>query len=437
MNPIQPVSQFRNREDGALTIQGLFLFTSMAILAGIGVDVSNLLSSQAQLQITADDTAHAALYARDTLPAEEAKQAALDLAYSNMPSGHFGDIISDTDIVFGNWDYDTQSFTSNANSRDAVLVTARRVAMRDNPVASYLMQFIGIDEWDIITQSVYTTYRPTCFREGFVGDDVVDIQSNNAFSNGFCIHSNAYVSVNNNNTFEPGTVVSMPNIDEIDMPQSGFEKNDGLDAALRSGKYRLRIINRIDELIAGLENGDPEYTPDYIDSSVPINLNGGGKTLHVTDFTPGKIHVKTCSGSGQLTIDATPALRDVVFVSNCEIKFASGSVLEDVVIATRNTSSRSFKAPSGLQVGRDDGCAPGGGAQLVTKGGMNFAANLAMFGGQLLAEGDVTFAARASGIEGASIVAGGEIDGTSNASMAFCGSGMEDNFEANYFRLAL
>ena len=45
-------------------------------------------------------------------------------------------------------------------------------------------------------------------------------------------------------------------------------------------------------------------------------------------------------------------------------------------------------------------------------------------------------AANANGIDGASIISRGMIDGTSNMNMGFCGSGMEDSFSANYYRLA-
>ena len=41
----------------------------------------------------------------------------------------------------------------------------------------------------------------------------------------------------------------------------------------------------------------------------------------------------------------------------------------------------------------------------------------------------------AEGIEGASMIAGGLISGTSNMSMGFCGKSVE-GYEAEYFRLA-
>ena len=59
------------------------------------------------------------------------------------------------------------------------------------------------------------TYRPGCLREGFVADKMVDIQSNNGFESGFCIHSNVGISINQNNTFEAGTIVSMPSLNYL------------------------------------------------------------------------------------------------------------------------------------------------------------------------------------------------------------------------------
>jgi hypothetical protein len=124
-----------------------------------------------------------------------------------------------------------------------------------------------------------------------------------------------------------------------------------------------------------------------------------------------------------------------VIVTSCQIKFEQGVKIINSVVATTNTSSKSMTSSSGLQVGLNDNCAVGGGSQLVTAGSMDFPADLQIYGSQLLAKHDVSFAANANGIQGAAIVAGGEISGTSNMSMGFCGIGMENNFHAEYFKL--
>lgn len=286
-------------------------------------------------------------------------------------------------------------------------------------------------------QTVFETYGPTCLREGFVGEDVVDVSSNNSYEAGFCVHSNTHVSLNSNNNFADNTVVSMPDRREIVLPSSGFDSNPGLVAALRDGAYRIRILQRIDDIIAGVQDPTSPYYPDYITSSIAVTLNRNDK-LDADAFEAGRIHRIDChSPTQKTTIHAGTVLENVVIWTDCEMMFGQGVELRNVVIVNESTSAKSFNAASGVQIGRDGGCATGGGAQLVTRGGIDIPAQLKMFGGQMIAAKDIAFTAEADGIEGASIISGGRIDGTSGSVMGFCGgAGMENNFEAEYFRLA-
>ena len=124
----------------------------------------------------------------------------------------------------------------------------------------------------------------------------------------------------------------------------------------------------------------------------------------------------------------------MVIIANCDVTLGNGVALEDAIILTTSTSATSIKSPNGLRLGIDDGCTKGGGGRIVSMGGMNFAADLEIYGSQLLGLGDIEFAARANGIEGASVISNGRISGTSNMSMSYCGGGM-DEFTADYFQL--
>lgn len=241
--------------------------------------------------------------------------------------------------------------------------------------------------------------------------------------------------MNNNNIFETGTIVSLSDVDNLELPNSGYEQNEGLREALREGTWNIRILERIDDIITGLYAADDRYVPDYITGSGLITLSS--TSLNATNFTEGRIHTYNCaSRSGRLTFDNGTQLRNIVLVTNCQIKMGNQMTLENVVIATTNTASKSIYAPQDLQIGRDDNCAEGGGAQLVTMGSVDVAGNLKMYGGQILAKLNVYFAANAGGLQGAAIVAGGTVSGTSNMDMGFCGTGMENNYMAEYFRLA-
>ena len=439
------LAAFTRRDDGALTSFGLFLVIAMICVGGLGIDVANAIKVRTHLQVAADSAAHAALLAREYKTEAEAKSIAVSVAQASLPAASFGDTINASDISFGTWDAANEVFTPDPTSRDAVLVNTQRLQSRTNGVSTYFLRFVGLNNLDVVSQSVFETYYPTCFREGFVAQARVDVQSNNTYGQGFCIHSNDHVEINNGNSF-CGAIVSMPDKADIVVPNSDPTANPCLGDALRSGAYALRILSRIDDIIAGIEDpNSPYFRTDYVDinplTGNPVNrvtINPNGPGVRLTDWVPGAIHEMTCATPNKKVNFGSPS--DVftrgVLKTNCIVQFASVE-LHDIIIISTNTDAEAFKASSGLKVGRDDGCTSGGGAQLVTKGGMNFPSDLQIYGGQLIAAKTISFAARPDGIEGVSIVSGEEIDGSSLINVGFCGgSGMNNNFMAEYFRLA-
>jgi len=352
----------------------------------------------------------------------------------SMPKGRFGDVLEVSDIKFGTWDPSSRVFEEIPGARSASMVTTSRLKEKANPVGVFLMQFLGAEEFDIRTQAVFESYVSSCMKEGFMADGIVDIQSNNAFVGGFCIHSNRYVSMNNNNSFEPGTIVSMPDLTRLDIPGSGYDSNSGLSEALRQSRHNIRIVSRIEDTITGLSEFQGRYQPSYIDS--PVRVTVDGDKLIQSDLIPGRVHNVTCK-NGKLNFPRDLVVDRMVLMTSCDVTMGRDMVVTDAIIATTATGARSFSGSADFTLGIDDNCQPGGGATLVTLGGMNFAAKLGMFGSQLLAKKDIQFAAQASGIEGASIVSGGRIDGTSNMAMGFCnGNGMEQILSVPDFRLA-
>ena len=448
-------SSFIKNEDGNASVMGLFGIIAMAAIGSFALDFTNVVASRTHLQVAADQTAHAALYNRHMMDEESAKLAALAIAEATLPASRYGQTITLENIEFGRLDMETGNFLVERDSSSAVRVRTSFREEDGNAVPSYLMKILGIDEFNIETSAIYTSYSPGCLNEGFIAEGIVDIQSNNAFGSGFCLHSNTHVSLNSNNTFAPGTVVSMPNLDDLDLPKSGFKTNDGLAAALRSASINIRILSRIDNIIYKHNNPlafdesypDPSIAqdtpdiPDYIVNTTPVVSRQRTVTpaqIYALDggTGQGRIHRMDCQGP-RLTIDASAQpLINVVIISPCEIKFASGSAIENVRIMTTSTAVDSINAPSGLRIGRNDNCATGGGAQLITVGGMKFASGLEIYGSQLMAKRDITFSANANGVQGASLIAGGEISGTSNMNMGLCMSGMDDSLRISYFRLA-
>ena len=423
---------FLRDENGSITIMSLTWIPLTLMIGGLALDTANAMMVRTQLQTVADAAAHAALFTRETGTAEDAHEAARGIVAGSLPAERHGDVIRDGDIQFGTWDPATQAFTPDPASKSAVRVDLARVAERSNPVGTWLLRLAGLDAWDIHRVAVFETWRPGCLNEGFVARGVVDLRSNNYFTNGFCIHSNDHVELQQNNAFEEGVIVSMPDSGTIVLPASGFDKNEGLEAALRDGSYNIRMLNRLPDIIAGVGTYGSNEMPDYIDAAGIVTLDKSN--LSPTDFTPGRIHRKVCGGAGTLSISAG-AITDAVLITDCAVQFVD-TTLDNTIVATTSTDAKSVKSSSGLQIGRDDDCATDGGAVVLTLGGIDIAANLSLFGGQIVAGGDIQFSANADGIEGASLIAGGGISGTSNMTMGLCGGGMERNFELDYFRLA-
>lgn len=461
-------ASFVASEDGGMTAGGLIFTTIFLAVGGLAVDVSNAISQRTQLQLTADATAHAALYVRNytlTATAEEAKAAALALGQANMPPGVFGNVLSTEDIEFGVWDRDTRTFTPDETSRSAVRVWTHRTAADENEVTTYLLKFAGFDSFDVRTASIFETYKSPCDPEGFVAEIEVDIQSNNSFVDGFCIHSNDIVSINSNNYFEEGTVVSMPDSSRLDIPASGYETNDGLREALRYGAMHIRLINALREVPAAPFGTGTAAMWNYIQlatrdgqlgylTAPPRNVtivNGrpapsstsadsveAGRDLldrnGVLALRPNAVNYVFCSStSTQLQIRQT--LSNVVMITNCQISFGSGGAVENGLIATLHTGASSISGASNTRIGAIDDCAVGGGAQLISLGGMNFASGVSIHGGQLIALREISFAANGDGVRGTSIISGDTVSGTSNMSMGLCGSGMEGNLSLDYFRM--
>lgn len=442
----QRVKHFSRDTEGAMGVWGLILFMTVCTIVGLSMDVSNAFKVRSEMQVAADAAAHAALVSRVKYGKDKAVENAVAVASNNLSTSKgSANAIKAADIVFGRWDADTKVFTADPNSTSAVMVNARRNKSRANGVDTFLLSSVGLTSWDVSTNAVMETYRPGCLREGFVAEQMIDIQSNNGFEKGFCMHSNAGISINQNNYFEAGTIVSMPNLSDLEVAASGFQKNSGLLEALRESFYKLRVVKRIDDIINGLKSGelttlrqltagDPGSAMGYLTTGTPLTVDKCDITM--SDLTSGRIHIVFCGG----TLKPSGDFSKVAIVTAAPVQFASGTAFEDVVIATTSTDAQSFKGPSGqnnkITFGKNDGCAKGGGVQLVTKGGAKFAAGLNMYGSQILAAGAINFAANADGVEGVSLVSGDTVSGTSNMKMSYCGVGMEANFEVDYYRLA-
>ena len=460
---------FTNDEDGSATPLAIGFCIIFIVLGGLAVDYNKAVGERTQMQMAADSAAHAALYTWEFEDVPTSLMTAQTAITGMLPDVAFRDALKDTDYAFGYWDWDKMTFTKDENFVDyddddefssAVQVWTELEPSRSNQSRNIFLSIVGQDKFTIRASSTYAHWYPACFTEGFVSDDPVNMQSNSLYLDGFCIHSNEYVSLNQNNYFESGTVVSMPNLADLDIPESGFEKNEGLQAALRTSMYPLRILRQLPMMFASLRAGKAEYASvasitEDDEVIYPINMSSNGnsgrgvteeqilaamepdadpsleealprytktdtarKTLNPINFLPAnRIYQLDCSSLTDLTL-APGVYSDFALVTNCPVNLSNGVILDGVLIASEGDVSASL-----AQLGLDDNCAEGGGAAIWTYGNFSAANGLQGYGAQILAHGTIDFTAQAGGIEGVSFISYGMIDGTSEGEMGYCNGG--------------
>ncbi len=453
-------SACRDEESGAISLLNMYLVLTLAILGGIGIDMANLISARNHLQVASDVAAHAAIasYKNGDTPAE-ARQKALDLAKANMPTGLYGDVLRAEDIYFGTFYETTEQFQTNDDWDDAAWVITSRLSENANPVSSLLLRLIGFNDFDVKTEAIFINGDPPCVGDGFYASGRVDMQSGNTFTDGFCIRSSSHVEFNNGNTFQSDpslefpVIVSMPTLNDLTIPNSGWGSNPGLYNARRDGVHLLDVDNFITEVIAGIYSSTTNvnvnpHTRSYITDPTDVKyitvtpVKGKGKkstdpisptnctTFHPDCLYANAINVVDCGGT---TLDiSADRYENVVIHTDCELDFADGADIRNATIITDSTSDRSIATNSaGFSLGNMTACGGNGGATIITRGSMRFAAKMQLLGGQIIAAGDLNFAAQAIGHVGASVITGGEIDGTSLATFQGCPGSVLHAFGSN------
>ncbi len=127
------------------------------LMAGVGfaavaIDGGYLYSLKSKLQTTADA---AVLVAVSELPdTDAARTAAIVMAGKNMATGEHGAVLANADVVTGNWDSGTRTFTPAGDPINAVRVVTRRAQANGNAAGLFFARILGFDEVDVETTAI-------------------------------------------------------------------------------------------------------------------------------------------------------------------------------------------------------------------------------------------------------------------------------------------
>jgi len=435
-------SAFMRDERGLVTHLALVVTILVLIFGGMALDTSNARLTRSVLQTAADAAAQAGIL--DLPDQATALTSALEIANSNLTGASINSAITSERVAFGRWSERNQTFVATTTNPNAIKITATRSAANSNPVPTFLLKMAGFSSWNIETHSI--SFRDVeCQTADISTNGTFSITSNNEFYNSFCVSANE-ISLNNNNHFDDDNRFYVPSFSDItfnggtSMASIIGRGTDNSDAGLtyadiveESTDYASSYTMDVDTL--GDFFLDPSFAdqPSYINTSAAV-IQIAAKNVKYTSFIPGRIYEVTCGGS-----DGTKAqffngavVQQIVMVSECKIQIGTTSVLEDVILVSRDTSNKSVYAASKVQLGTNDACAEGGGVKIYAAGDFSSAAKLEAYGAFISTVGSVSIAAKSGGIAGIEIQANGDVSFSAQASFGSCKTDENSSLELSY-----
>ena len=155
------------KEDGAVAAMTAVTLVVVLGMGAFAIDMSYAYSERNLLQVTASA---AALAAVPQLPdQDQAIAKAMEYAEANMPAETHGAVLEREDVVFGNWDPATETWSPGETPLNAVEVTTRRSTANGNRLDLFLAPILGVGSLDMETSAVAYGRSPSAW-------DVVIVQ---------------------------------------------------------------------------------------------------------------------------------------------------------------------------------------------------------------------------------------------------------------------
>lgn len=426
-----PRRGFWKDEEGAVTA---LVLVFMGALLGIFATMKSLsmrYTTLTQMQTGADA---AALAAARTLadppdtpapagaadPATLVRTSARQYAGLNMEPARFDRAVEDKDIVIGNWNPSTRTFTPDFAPLNAVRVVTQQSAANGNQHRDFLPAIVGAPAGiDLRRQAIAyaTTSFAPCILNGFAASGTITAGSNNLL-NGFCLHANddeeddddsdsdsgsddgIAIDIGNRNAFSPGSSVGLgPDAGRFkagnnttNLPIVVPRELDIIAASDISARLaEFRTSNTANEVpvLPWMEGA----TPNFVVLSGNRNLRSSGGTRPVArafyivtgDVTiTGDFSGFGVYATGNLTISSNTELQDVFLAAAGNITVGS-----NVSLGALGWENRANTPPAPTECDGIDG---------------------AVF---MMAGGNVALNSR-TGLSGAQVIAGGDFTANSN-----------------------
>lgn len=158
---------------------------------------------------------------------------------------------------------------------------------------------------------------------------------------------------------------------------------------------------------------------------LPLLEDVEGLTISGNEATLGEkqtYFLDSCSGqpNNKGTLSLTGWVKDVTIITNCAIRIESDALVQNVILLTTDTVDQAIRIDNGAQVG--SACANWGSVQMFSNGGIKTVSGPdgevpKFFSTRMVARTDISFSAQADMGSGISMLAGGDIHVTSQATI--------------------
>ncbi len=308
---LSSVLRFRRDEDGAVVPWIAGGMTAIMSMAALSIDAGHFYLEQNRLQATADS---AALVASAVMTsggnAQDAADAAIEHAEKDLPPETYGIVLSSQDVVSGEWDARTDTFSAGG-AGNAVQVTLRRTAATGNPVNTYLAGVLGYRDMDLVVRSTATV--------GWCGGGTlymaagtVTMGQDMRLNAGTCVYGAEGVTARKDLVVKEGAYIGAKDIDTI-----ALGRNPSISSsAVGELQIMPTVALNIDRIIADLQAGNnlpPQITEVQVRSSLPNTLASG--TAYVI--------------TNSVRIDLDYTLTDVIIASTGSISFGENGRLRN------------------------------------------------------------------------------------------------------------
>jgi hypothetical protein len=446
---------FASDEDGAGTVFGLFLFMVIVILGGAALDGSNAWRNATHLTASADAAAHAGAVALANGGAiGDVRTMAEAAATANMPEASYGAVVGNAveNIQLMHFDTDTRILTA-AGTPNAVVVDLGQTRGNTNAVRTYFLRLMGVDSWDVTGRSiaVYDATAECSNVDGIYAEDEISLSSQNSVGSGFCVHSQHAVWLPQQNSFGPGSVVSMPNLEDC-KSKCNDAANPGINPMsinMILPDLRDHILDTYDAFNASSSTlktkwfADKEISVGDVSPLVAAGVAGDfslGKVVkltwdqfHALPVLPsGLVYNVDCPNNGNsakttLAFNGTTGnMEDAALLTDCSIAFGDGArVLGSLVVTIRQQSTATVTSGSSVTVADPtQQCRNGDRTTVMSLGRVSVPAEFVMSNVTLVVDDDVNVAsATSSGIvsRGLSIYSSGKVSLSSQHTLEVCG----------------